>query len=254
MRITGLGHAGMFIETRGGSILCDPWSARRSSARGSRSPTTGRSTGRGSARPTSSTSRTGTATTSTLRCIERYVPKDIKVLLPDYPTDDLEHGSAQPRLRQHHLHAGGRGRSSAAPLRLMVTPLRAPSDGPIGDSSLSRRRRHRQHPEPERLAPARPREAAVVRQARGVLHAVLRRDLVADGLRPRRTRRSRTSPTSSAKRSTSARCTTSRRSMRRTSSRWRARRCSCATSCSATTGSAWRTTRSSPTSGVHRAA
>ncbi len=25
MRITGLGHAGMFIETAGGSILCDPW-------------------------------------------------------------------------------------------------------------------------------------------------------------------------------------------------------------------------------------
>ena len=24
MRITGLGHAGMFIETTGGSILCDP--------------------------------------------------------------------------------------------------------------------------------------------------------------------------------------------------------------------------------------
>ena len=25
MRITGLGHAGMFIETAGGTILCDPW-------------------------------------------------------------------------------------------------------------------------------------------------------------------------------------------------------------------------------------
>ena len=24
MRVTGLGHAGMFIETTGGSILCDP--------------------------------------------------------------------------------------------------------------------------------------------------------------------------------------------------------------------------------------
>ncbi|KEP72283.1 (2Fe-2S)-binding protein, partial [Microbacterium sp. SUBG005] len=24
MKITGLGHAGMFIETRGGSIICDP--------------------------------------------------------------------------------------------------------------------------------------------------------------------------------------------------------------------------------------
>ena len=82
------------------------------------------------------------------------------MLLPDYPTDDLETRSARARLRQHHLHAGRRGHSSAAPLRLMVTPLRAPSDGPIGDSSLSRRRRHRQHPEPERLAPARSREAA----------------------------------------------------------------------------------------------
>jgi UDP-MurNAc hydroxylase len=25
MRVTGLGHAGLFIETTAGSVLCDPW-------------------------------------------------------------------------------------------------------------------------------------------------------------------------------------------------------------------------------------
>jgi len=25
MRVTFLGHAGLFVETRGGSVLCDPW-------------------------------------------------------------------------------------------------------------------------------------------------------------------------------------------------------------------------------------
>ncbi len=25
MRVTGVGHAGLFIETHAGSVLCDPW-------------------------------------------------------------------------------------------------------------------------------------------------------------------------------------------------------------------------------------
>ncbi|MGH3926206.1 MAG: MBL fold metallo-hydrolase, partial [Pseudonocardiaceae bacterium] len=25
MRVTGVGHAGLFIETSAGSVLCDPW-------------------------------------------------------------------------------------------------------------------------------------------------------------------------------------------------------------------------------------
>jgi UDP-MurNAc hydroxylase len=65
----------------------------------------------------------------------------------------------------------------------MVTPLRAPSDGPIGDSSLSVDdgtasilNQNDSHPlDLEKL---------LVLEARRVLHAGLRRDLVADGLRP----------------------------------------------------------------------
>ena len=68
MRITGLGHAGMFIETAGGSILCDP--VIGPTFFGSWFPfpdNRGLWTGSASARPTSCTSRTATATTSTRR-------------------------------------------------------------------------------------------------------------------------------------------------------------------------------------------
>jgi UDP-MurNAc hydroxylase len=89
MRITGLGHAGMFIETTGGSILCDPVMGRASSARGSRSPTTAASTGSASGKPTSSTSRTATAITSTRRCWNGTCRRT-SACCPEYPTDDLE--------------------------------------------------------------------------------------------------------------------------------------------------------------------
>ncbi len=91
MRITGLGHAGMFIETAGGSDPLRPMGRARVLrilVPVPRQPAAW--TGSASARPTSCTSRTGTATTSTRALLQTYVPKDIEVLLPDYPTDDLE--------------------------------------------------------------------------------------------------------------------------------------------------------------------
>ena len=69
--------------------------------------------------------------------LETYVPKDIEVLLPDYPTDDLENDLRSARLRQHHLHAGGRGRSSAARSGSWSRRCARRATGPIGDSSLS---------------------------------------------------------------------------------------------------------------------
>ncbi len=68
--------------------------------------------------------------------LRRHVRTDITVLLPDYPTEDLE----------KDIRALGYNNiiytQAAVPLefgsmKLMITPLRAPSDGPIGDSSLS---------------------------------------------------------------------------------------------------------------------
>jgi UDP-MurNAc hydroxylase len=108
MRITGLGHAGMFIETTGGSILCDP--VIGPSFFGSWFPFPDN---RGL-----DWERFGKADFLYIShrhrdhfdpaLLERYVPKDIRVLLPEYPTDDLEWICAA-RLRQHRLHAAGRG-------------------------------------------------------------------------------------------------------------------------------------------------
>lgn len=136
MRITALGHAGMFIETRGGTILCDP--VLGPSFFGSWFPFPDN---RGL-----DWERFGKADFLYIShrhrdhfdpaLLERYVSKDIEVLLPEYPVDDLE----------QDIRALGYNNITYAPageviergeLKIMVTPLRAPSDGPIGDSSLS---------------------------------------------------------------------------------------------------------------------
>lgn len=136
MRITGLGHAGMFIETTGGSILCDPVVGP---------------TFFGSWFPFPDNrgldwEHFGNADFLYIShrhrdhfdpaLMERWVRKDISVLLPDYPTDDLE--TDLRRLGYENLIYTQAGVPlELGPLTVMLTPLRAPSDGPIGDSSLS---------------------------------------------------------------------------------------------------------------------
>lgn len=136
MRITGLGHAGMFIETTGGSILCDPVIGP---------------TFFGSWFPFPDNrgldwARFGAADFLYIShrhrdhfdpaLMQRHVRKDIRVLLPDYPTDDLEQDLR--RLGYDNIVYTQAGVPlTFGDLTLMVTPLRAPSDGPIGDSSLS---------------------------------------------------------------------------------------------------------------------
>ena len=90
MRITGLGHAGMFIETAGGSILCDPVIG----------PTFFGSWFPFPDNRALDWERFGNADFLYIShrhrdhfdpaLMNRYVPKGIKVLLPDYPTDELE--------------------------------------------------------------------------------------------------------------------------------------------------------------------
>ena len=136
MRITGLGHAGMFIETEGGSILCDPVIGP---------------TFFGSWFPFPDNrgldwEKYGNADFLYIShrhrdhfdpaLMHRYVPKDIKVLLPDYPTDDLEQDLRGLGYDNFVFTQAGVPLEFGE-LKLMVTPLRAPSDGPIGDSSLS---------------------------------------------------------------------------------------------------------------------
>ena len=136
MRITGLGHAGMFIETAGGSILCDPivkpafygsWFVFPDNR-------------------ALDWSRFGAADFLYIShrhrdhfdpwLLRTYVPTDIEVLLPEYPTDDLEQDLRRLGYRNITFTRAGEV-IRRGPLRIMITPLRAPSDGPIGDSSLS---------------------------------------------------------------------------------------------------------------------
>jgi len=136
MRITGLGHAGMFIETAGGSILCDP--VIGPSFYGSWFPFPDN---RGL-----DWDRFGAADFLYIshrhrdhfdpRLLQRYVRADIPVLLPDYPTDDLEHDLRELGY-ENIVYTQAGVPMEFGELKLMITPLRAPSDGPIGDSSLS---------------------------------------------------------------------------------------------------------------------
>lgn len=136
MRITGLGHAGMFIETTGGSILCDPWV--KPAFYGSWFPFPDNRAldwekyGKADFLYVSHRHRDHFDPW----LLETYVPKDIEVLLPDYPTDDLENDLRALGYTNITYTTAGEV-IERGPLRLMVTPLRAPSDGPIGDSSLS---------------------------------------------------------------------------------------------------------------------
>ncbi|SDQ14716.1 Rieske 2Fe-2S domain-containing protein [Microbacterium sp. cf332] len=136
MRITGLGHAGMFIETAGGSILCDP--VVGPSFFGSWFPFPDN---RGL-----DWERFGRADFLYIShrhrdhfdpaLLRAHVPTDIRVLLPDYPTDDLER-DLRDLGYENIIYTQAGVPLEFGDLKVMVTPLRAPSDGPIGDSSLS---------------------------------------------------------------------------------------------------------------------
>ncbi len=136
MRITGLGHAGMFIETAGGSILCDPVVGPTFFGAWFPFPDN----------RALDWERFGNADFLYIShrhrdhfdpaLMARVVPTSIRVLLPDYPTDDLEQDLRKLGY-DNIVYTQAGVPLEFGELTLMVTPLRAPSDGPIGDSSLS---------------------------------------------------------------------------------------------------------------------
>lgn len=136
MRVTGLGHAGLFIETRGGTILADPWV--NPAYFGSWIPFPDN-------RPLD-WEKYGKA--DYLYISHRHadhfdpqllldvVPKNITVLLPDYPTDDLER-DLRDLGYTNIVYTKASEPMDLGGVRIMITPLKGPGDGPIGDSSLS---------------------------------------------------------------------------------------------------------------------
>ncbi|WP_375478331.1 Rieske 2Fe-2S domain-containing protein [uncultured Jatrophihabitans sp.] len=135
MRITGLGHASVFIETAAGSVLADPWV--NPAYFGSWFPF-----------PDNSRldwDRFGQADYLFVSHLHRdhfdpehlrkHVAKKATVLLPDFPTSELEDA-----LREVGFTSFVRPRSgevvSLDGLDVLIQSLTSPTDGPIGDSSL----------------------------------------------------------------------------------------------------------------------
>jgi UDP-MurNAc hydroxylase len=136
MRATFLGQAGLFVETRVGSILCDPWF----------SPAYFGSWFPFPANDGIDPSLIGNPTYLYIShlhhdhfdpaWLSRHVNKDATVLLPDYLIDDLRHELHALGFRRFVETADGEPIELAGGLKVMIEALTAPTDGPIGDSAL----------------------------------------------------------------------------------------------------------------------
>ena len=187
MQVTSVGHAGFRIDTKAGSILCDPWVNPAYFASWFPFPDN-------SALDWDALGDCDYLYVSHLhrdhfdpKNLREHVNKDAVVLLPDYPVPDLQRelreAGLSPVLRDHRLGQAPRQRAQGRSRR---DDHRAARPGRRSDRRLrpgGRRRRDRvlQH---ERRAARRPgRAARRLRPDRRAHAAVLGRDLVPDGLR-----------------------------------------------------------------------
>lgn len=139
MQVTSVGHAGFLIETHAGSILCDPWVNPAYFASWFPFPDN-------SALDWDRLGDCDYLYVSHLHA-DHFDPKNLRdhvnkgavVLLPDFPVPDLRRELEKLGFHRffettdsvkHHL-SGPKG-----DLDVMIVALRAPADGPIGDSGL----------------------------------------------------------------------------------------------------------------------
>jgi UDP-MurNAc hydroxylase len=136
VRITGTGHASLRVDTGAGSILCDPWVNPAYFASWFPFPDN-------SLLDWDTLGDVDYLYVSHLHrdhfdaaTLKRYVSKKATVLLPEYPTSQLEDElrdlgfTSFLRTRSDEVHELDGG------LRVMIQALISPTDGPIGDSSL----------------------------------------------------------------------------------------------------------------------
>jgi UDP-MurNAc hydroxylase len=135
VKITSLGHAGLFIETRYGSILCDPWFNAAYFA---------------SWFPFPSNEDLDPATFANpdylylshlhqdhldTKFLREHVCKDATVLLPDFPLglmeQELRHLGFTTFVKTDNFEP-----VELDGLRVIISSLVAPTDGPLGDSGL----------------------------------------------------------------------------------------------------------------------
>jgi UDP-MurNAc hydroxylase len=136
VRITGTGHASMRIETGAGSILCDPWVNPAYFASWFPFPDN-------SHLDWESLGQTDYLYVSHLHRdhfdaehLRRFVTKKATVLLPEYPTSELEDQLRELGFTSFIKTVSNEVVELDGGLRVMIQALTSPTDGPIGDSSL----------------------------------------------------------------------------------------------------------------------
>ena len=135
MRITGLGHASALIETSGGTILTDPWV--NPAYFGSWFPFPDNSQ-----LDWDAIGQADYLFVSHLHHdhfdpenLRKHISKKTTVLLPEFPTSELEDALREIGFTSFVAPASGEV-TQLDGLEIMIQSLTSPTDGPIGDSSL----------------------------------------------------------------------------------------------------------------------
>ncbi|MCX4096610.1 Rieske 2Fe-2S domain-containing protein [Nocardia sp. alder85J] len=139
MQITSVGHAGFHIRTAAGSILCDPWVNPAYFASWFPFPDN-------AGLDWAELGDVDFLYVSHLhrdhfdaKLLREYVNKDATVLLPDFPVPDLQRELEALGFRKFFETRSAVRHTVSGPggdLDVMIIALRAPADGPIGDSGL----------------------------------------------------------------------------------------------------------------------
>lgn len=136
MRITFLGHAGLYIETEHGSILCDPWFHPAFFASWVPFPDNSALDVAQFANPDYLYVSHSHDDHLDRRFLADHIGKDAVVILPDFPTDDHRDGLAELGFHEF-LETRNDEPVDLGGLRLLTNALVAPTDGAIGDSGLA---------------------------------------------------------------------------------------------------------------------
>ncbi len=136
MRLTGTGHASMRIDTPAGSILCDPWVNPAYFASWFPFPDNSQldweSLGQVDYLYVSHLHRDHFDAAH----LSKFVSKKATVLLPEYPTSQLEDELRELGFTRFLATRSGEVHALDGGLNIMIQALTSPTDGPIGDSSL----------------------------------------------------------------------------------------------------------------------
>lgn len=137
MRVTFLGHAGLFIETEHGSILCDPWFHPAFFASWVPFPDNSAVDVEKIAKPDFLYVSHSHDDHLDRRFLAEHVDKDAVVILPDFPTADHRETLAALGFHEFLPTRNDEPADLGGGLRVLTNALVAPTDGAIGDSGLA---------------------------------------------------------------------------------------------------------------------